>query len=360
MKKLVLLLVMGFLVEFSYSQPKIQFEQTTHDFGSIKEEGGKQSHKFEFTNVGDSALMLTKVKPGCGCTATDHTKTAIMPGERGYVIATYDPMNRPGAFHKSITVTTNEPAGNSHIIFIKGTVIKRPPTPKEQAGFMNCRGDLCIKVSSKDFEIKNTETRVDTFILHNFGNKTITVDYERKPAWFTEESRSFGQAIDPGKEERLLIKYNAKQRGAFGTINDYLLLKTNDSIEPSKGLYYNIKIREDFSQLTPIQKKNAPQIVIDSLSVNFGTIKTKETKTKDITLTNTGKNPLLIRNIKPNTSMVKPNMETLTIPAGQSQTVTLTFKAYDRPMKQNGTIEIISNDPNHDVIVLNYSATVVQ
>ena len=114
------------------SPPKIQFDLNTYDFGEIKEEDGKVTTRFYFTNVGGGELLLVSVRPGCGCTTTNYTKTAVGPGQRGYIEATYNPSNRPGAFNKNIKIITNEPEmqvekPTPYMIFIKGSVV-----PKQQ------------------------------------------------------------------------------------------------------------------------------------------------------------------------------------------------------------------------------------
>ena len=85
MKKLSLLLLAVLTCIVCIAQPEIKFENTTFDFGKIKEEGGKVTGKFIFTNVGNEPLELTNVRPGCGCTAANYTKVAIAPGEQGYI-----------------------------------------------------------------------------------------------------------------------------------------------------------------------------------------------------------------------------------------------------------------------------------
>ena len=62
MKKLSLLFVAVMSAIFCIAQPEIKFENTTYDFGKIKEEGGKVTGKFIFTNVGNEPLELTLVK----------------------------------------------------------------------------------------------------------------------------------------------------------------------------------------------------------------------------------------------------------------------------------------------------------
>ena len=85
MKKLCLLWLAVVTAVCCVAQPEIKFENTTYDFGKIKEEDGKVTSKFIFTNVGNMPLELTNVRPGCGCTAANYTKGAIAPGEQGFL-----------------------------------------------------------------------------------------------------------------------------------------------------------------------------------------------------------------------------------------------------------------------------------
>lgn len=360
MKKFGFTLWIVLLGVISFAQPKIQFDQTTYDFGTIKEEEGKKTGRFEFTNVGDSALVLSKVQPGCGCTAANYTKTPIEPGARGFIDATYNASGRPGPFNKSIKVFTNEPrfkeAGAApHVINIKGNVTKRPPTVFELAGYKTGNGMTRVKDPNLKLTLKNTETRLDTIQLKNFWNKPVTVEYDKLPDYITEVYRSFSGAIQPDKEEIIVYKYDASKRNEFGTINDHIILKTNDSLDANKVVSFNVTIREDFSK---VNRAKAPKITYESNEIAIGDLQPNQSKEIEITLHNEGKSPLIIRNIAPNSGSMRTTLKTVTIGAGQSQTILFTYKAPGRNGLQKGTIEFITNDPDNDVIIFNYNANV--
>lgn len=76
---------------------------------------------FEFVNKGKTDIVITNVKPTCGCTTSDYTKTPIKPGETAKVNAVYNAAAK-GAFTKTITVTTNAEETPKSLTF-KGTVI---------------------------------------------------------------------------------------------------------------------------------------------------------------------------------------------------------------------------------------------
>ena len=365
MKKLSLLFVAVMSAIFCIAQPEIKFENTTYDFGKIKEEGGKVTGKFIFTNVGNEPLELTNVRPGCGCTAANYTKGAIAPGEQGYIEATYNPYNRPGAFNKNIRVTTNEPRflqdekATPHMIFIKGEVIKRPPTEFEVAGYKNGNGMTRIKEPNVSHNMLNNEAILDTFYIRNFWTKPVSFQFEKPSTYITEVYRNFGAELLPGQEGFFVLKFDASKSGKFGQVKESINFKTNDSLEPIKRVHYSMNIKEDFSKLSPRQLKSAPVANVSATTVNFGDMQKNTSKTETITLTNTGKSPLIIRALESNNTLFKVNSNTMEIPAGGSANITVSFKAPGRASTQNATIEVITNCPTNPIQAITINAKVL-
>lgn len=100
----------------------IAADETSHDFGQIKEADGKVSATFVVKNTGDVPLAITRVIASCGCTTPEWTKEPIAPGASGNIKITYDPKGRPGPFSKTISVYSNGKTG-SFILTIRGEVI---------------------------------------------------------------------------------------------------------------------------------------------------------------------------------------------------------------------------------------------
>ena len=363
MKKVFLSLVMIAAVLFAMAQPRIEFEKKTHEFGDIHEEGGKVTARFIFKNVGDSALVLTKVKPGCGCTAANYTKEAVQPGQTGFIDATYDPWGRPGQFNKNIKVSTNEPnQTNPYIIFIKGNVIKRPPTKFELAGYNSGRGEVRVKESTIRFQVKNTGTHVDTFKLRSFwDNGRATTFSMELPEYITEVGRSFGQTIPSDYEGYVVLKYDASKRKDWGNVKDRVVIVTDDTIEPRKYLYYNVAIVEDFSRMSQKDLEKAPKIQFSKTVFQFDTIVQNSTASETIKITNSGKTPLIIRKIESSLPQVLTyNMSAMEIAPGQSADLKLTFNGKNRRGKQSATIEVISNAPNNSSQIISVNGIIIQ
>ena len=62
MKRNISFLILMLVCAGMMAQPKLNFANTRHNYGTIKEEAGKQEAVFNFTNTGDSVLVLTKVQ----------------------------------------------------------------------------------------------------------------------------------------------------------------------------------------------------------------------------------------------------------------------------------------------------------
>lgn len=88
-------------------QADIKFAESSYNFGTIAEHGGKVSHTFEFTNTGDANLVIIDAKADCGCTVPEYPVQPIAPGKKGKIKVTFDPLYRQGGFTKVVTIRSN-------------------------------------------------------------------------------------------------------------------------------------------------------------------------------------------------------------------------------------------------------------
>ncbi len=134
MKKIITIMVLGFLTFTMNAQEKQETEKTKDsnapafefvteviDYGKIAL-NADGVRTFKFKNVGKSPLVISDVKSSCGCTVPKKPTEPIMPGESGEIEVKYA-TNRPGGFSKTITVSSNagEPVKT---LQIKGIVLK--------------------------------------------------------------------------------------------------------------------------------------------------------------------------------------------------------------------------------------------
>ena len=85
---------------------KLVFDQPTHDYGFIMQ-GDKVKHDFNFKNIGDDDLLITRVKPSCGCTTPSYPKEIIPPGGSGKISVVFDSAGKLGRQIPKVDVYTN-------------------------------------------------------------------------------------------------------------------------------------------------------------------------------------------------------------------------------------------------------------
>jgi Protein of unknown function (DUF1573) len=84
----------------------IQWLDSSKDFGNIIE-GAKVAVTYRFRNTGALPLVITQVRPSCGCTIAEQPQEPIAPGAEGKISATFNSQGHPGINRKTLFVTAN-------------------------------------------------------------------------------------------------------------------------------------------------------------------------------------------------------------------------------------------------------------
>lgn len=84
----------------------VKWDKDSHDFGKITE-GEKVTHRFTFKNTGENPLLITMVKPSCGCTSPDWSKEEIAPGKEGFIEIIFNSAGKSGMQRKNVSVYLN-------------------------------------------------------------------------------------------------------------------------------------------------------------------------------------------------------------------------------------------------------------
>src|SRR6516162_7638163 len=108
--------------------PAIRFDETTHDFGTIRADA-KQSFSWSYRNVGSAPLEIRGTAPSCGCTVSTPPDASVPPGGTGALAIVYDPAGQSGGVHKTIAVMSNDPEHPRTILSIKAQVIPLDEEP---------------------------------------------------------------------------------------------------------------------------------------------------------------------------------------------------------------------------------------
>ncbi|PVX49833.1 uncharacterized protein DUF1573 [Balneicella halophila] len=353
MKKRIIILLTFFLPVLVFGQQEVmKFKKTTHDFGTIKEEGGSVTHVFEFENIGEIPILIRTVEASCGCTTPAWTKEPVLPGETGIVKVTYNPINRPNKFTKTANITTN--VGSKRLI-IKGFVTPRPKSLSEL--YPKKMEQLRLKTSYVMFnEIGNGKVGKLMVEAVNDSNDIIKVKFGDTPSYITVSIDKV--ELKPKEKATIEVIYNAKQTNFWGFHSDIIPVYVDEVVKSSNSLIVTATVIEDFSDWTDEQISNGPVVGIDKLEAQFVSALSGDLFKAQFKITNVGKQPLILRKIdtssdflevKPTNTVIQPNTQGL---------LNVTFKTKGKKGYQNQQITIITNAPELPVFNLRVSGFV--
>lgn len=325
-------------------RPNMSFGKTVHNFGEIQEKDGEVNTRFEFTNTGGKPVIIGRVKASCGCTSPSWSKKPVMPGQKGYIKAAFDPRNRPGTFNKSITVYSN--AVQSPITLrIKGEVNAKPRSLAEIYRFK--MDALRLKSNHAAFtRVYQNQKKTTTVAVVNVSDKPITIGFNRLPKHIAATADP--KELQPEEKGELKLTYDASKINEWGYVRDYLYITINGRFDNSNRLYASASIQEDFSGLSDEEIKRAPKIKFAGKSYDFGKLEKGKKVTHEFTFTNEGKQPLKIRKINASCGCTATAPSKKVIQPGDSGSIKATFDSSHKNGRQNKAIKVITNDPkNH-------------
>lgn len=193
--------------------PRITFDATDHNFGAITDEA-PVTHKFRFTNTGKGPLEMGNLTGSCGCTVPQLEKKTYAPGESGEITVTYNPANRQGSQHTTITVNSNDPTAPIQTLNVRSTV-------KPMVG-----------VEPKVITLGNIErgqpvTQTAKFITRIPG-LTVASVASNNPRTEAVVLPAVEEEIEGEKVTVIPIQITIKDTSKTGTVQDLLTIRTSD------------------------------------------------------------------------------------------------------------------------------------
>lgn len=182
----------------------MRFTRNRIETGRIGEDDGPKSYSFEWQNVGDKPLVVTRVTTTCGCAVPTWNKQPVKPGQKGDITVTYHPKGHPGSFARKIFLFTqladNAPTA---ILELTGEVI---PSARPTYAYPHARGNLLLKQEEIPFD--GTLARIERIECLNGGNDTLRVRVDSRilPPCIRAEFRP--ECLPPGGVGELTVRFD--------------------------------------------------------------------------------------------------------------------------------------------------------
>jgi len=355
MKYSSLLFAFLFITQISYAQPKrttLVVDKRYHDFGTIKEDGGKVKAVFVFKNTGDKNLFILNAEPSCGCTVGEWTKDSIPPGKTGTVTAIFDPKNMVGIIDKTVGVYTNAMYSSVIVLELRGEVIARDKSLSDV--FPYRVGNLMFDREMIEMgDVPHNATDSAYLVMYNDGQYPIKINnITNLPKGF--KIRPEKSVIEPGREVRLYATISPNAVNDFGPFNKAFRLLTDDAEYSEKPLFLFGHIKYNFGKLSKKDLSAAPKIDLDNTIKDFGEQQVGTFVTTTFKITNKGKNELQILSLKAQCSCTTPSIDKNTLKTGESAVLTVKFDLLGHAGVLQKPVTIYTNDPKNptlDVLV---------
>ncbi len=324
-------------------EPKMVFETEKHDFGKIKEKGGKVEFTFSFTNMGSEPLIINDVKSSCGCTTPSWSKKPVAPGTKGFIKAVYNPLNRPGTFHKTVTVKSN--AKNSPITLqITGEVNAGPADIADE--YRYSLGPIRMKIRNINFSnIYNDEIKKQEVEIINTSNENVKIGFNSKRRMPNHlKIKCEPETLAPKQKGKIIFTYDASKKNDWGYVYDRVYLSFNDKQEAKNRINISATIKEKFTQ----EMIDNPPVftIIGEKTHDFGTLKQGEVTEHIFKFKNTGKNDLIIRKTKASCGCTTALLGDKVIKPGQESSIKAIFNSRGKRGNQHKSITITTNIPD--------------
>lgn len=291
------------------SLPDIAFSEELWDFGVI-EQGEKATHVFEVKNLGGTELVISKVRPSCGCTAALLSSPEIAPGSSSQIKVTFNSSGFRGKVSKYIYVESNDPDEPLKKLTITANV-EVPPQPTIE-----------LTENSWDFGLI-TEGGKPTYMLSvkNTGERELLISKITTPPHCTATLLS-AKNIPPGKMGRISISYDST--GQRGIVEEFLYIDSND---PSR--------KTIVFPLTGYVIKSKPELSIYPIFLDLGTIQQGGKYTAIIRLKNWGEKKIQIANISGSSKLIIVTPSSTQIDPGEEARIDVSLN----PREETGLIE---------------------
>lgn len=167
--------------------PRIEFAAPNFDFGRVGA-GQVVKHDFIFTNTGSATLVLTEVRPGCGCTTSGTWDVEVEPGKTGRIPIQFNSGGFSGRTSKSISVRCNDPQRPSLFLQITADVWT-PVTLQPASVYFSLTGDS-----------PTNQTRTVRLVSNLDGPLTLEPPETQSAAFRTRL-----KTVQPGREYELEV-----------------------------------------------------------------------------------------------------------------------------------------------------------
>jgi hypothetical protein len=327
--------------------PQIEWLETSHNFGAIREADGPVGCVLLYVNRGTTAVSVVEARASCGCTTPTYARTPVEPGDTGSVAVTYDPEGRPGRFDKKVTLSFSDGTDDNptrSAVRIKGVVVGSAKTLS--ARYPVEAGKARLKTGAAAFgDVMATSEKSCYIECYNASPDTIEPFWTGLPPYIT--SFSLGTKVPPGEQKTFTLHFVGSKAPYYGLVTDRITFTADPGDTPT-AIDAAAIVNEDFSRLSAKERADAPSVNIEPLIVDYGTFDPEAgTVSRDIEIANRGKSPLTVRRVYSTDVALTTDLKApANVKPGKRLKVTVTVDPSTLNAELlNARLTVVTNDP---------------
>lgn len=300
------------------AKPILSLDSVSHDFGTVAQ-GTKVVHDFVIKNTGKSDLVVQRVAPSCGCTATQLASPIIKPGATEKMQVSFDTSGFVGEKTKTVLITSNDADNPEQVVTLRGRVSASYSVNPARIDF----GDIS---SSSSEESRQREV---TLSIENGSNLSITK--------ITSLSPHLKTTVISQQENKAVVRVEVAASAPQGELRDRVLFELDRGRIASINVPINASIKGDlrFSQKT----------------ISFGVVEGDEVLERRIQFENKGAHPVKIEEITTSSPGLTASMVEVQPGRQGVLVVKLDPKLISGDLK--ATVDVKTDDPSESVVSLN-------
>jgi len=314
------------------TQPKAVAVSPIKDVGSVPK-GDKITQDFEIRNDGNAALVITDVKPACGCTVANYDRT-IPPGKSGKVHVVVDTANFTGPVAKGVTVFTNDASNPQVELTVRAKI---EPYVAVKPGFAR-------------YTIVKDEAKEGTIVQTLYAPDGSPMDIVKVDSPWPYLAVSFREAQEgerladvDAKVKQWRVETKLSSDAPVGPLAGYVTVHTNHAKQ---------KLVE-----IPVSGFVRPVLAVTPPRADFGQIDVKEPQRRVLDVKNFATEPIKVIGVDPPGQGIEAKIEPLE--EGREYTVRLTLNSGMAKGPFHGKLTIHTDSPKSPVLEVELVGTVL-
>lgn len=279
--------------------PTVRFDENEWDFGTIREQDGRVTHRFGFVNTGSVPVVIERVEVTCGCTVPTFSHDPVKPGERGVVNVSFDPAGHSGRIYKSITVFS---ARQRHYLSVTGNVTPHPKSVEELYPWKMAAGVRFDKISALFRQVAQGSSASMVVKYVNTSDRSVSLEFRRQAGSGLLEIQA-PERLCAGCEGEITLTYNLiGKTGYYGVVSDRVEVVVDGTV--SADTFSASMIGVD--GFRGVSLDDSPRAALSAQYRNFGVIRKRSVPyTGRCVLRNEGSQMLVVRDVSE-----KPGLKT--------------------------------------------------